>query len=131
MKRLLLSIVLAGFIGGGILGFSAMSYNKDGAMSGNCPVTLLPTSECPTGTLSAATHYLSMYQAFTDGLISSVVTQVLAVILLFVVLTYGLQKYLILAPLLFILSRIFVAKLYRPQALTRWLSLLVNSPSFI
>src|SRR3990172_9423158 len=127
MKRLLLSIVLAGFIGGGILGFSAMSHNKDGAMSGNCPVTLLPTSECPTGTLSAATHYLSMYQAFTDGLISSVVTQVLAVALFFVGLAYVLRRNIVLT--LFILSRIFVAKLYRPQALTRWLSLLVNSPS--
>ena len=129
MKRFLTTVILLGFIGGAILGFSAMSHSKDGAMSGNCPVTLLPTSECPTGTLSAATHYLSMYQAFTDGLISSVVTQVLAVALFFVGLAYVLRRNIVLT--LFILSRIFVAKLYRPQALTRWLSLLVNSPSFI
>ncbi|OIP65761.1 MAG: hypothetical protein COV32_00875 [Candidatus Yonathbacteria bacterium CG10_big_fil_rev_8_21_14_0_10_43_136] len=130
MKRLFALIIVLGFFGGAFLGFSAMSHSKDGAMNGNCPITLLPASECPTEALSAATHYLSMYQAFTDGLISSVVIQVLVVTLLFVLLTYGLQKYLILAPNLFILSRDFLAKLYRPQALARWLSLLVNSPSF-
>ena len=128
MKRLFASIILVGFIGGGILSFSAMSHSKDGAMSGNCPITLLHASACPTGALSAVTHYLSMYQAFTSGLVSLVVTQVLAVASLFVALIYVLRRGVISH--LLILSRIFVAKLYRPQALTRWLSLLVNSPSF-
>lgn len=130
MKRFLLSIVLAGFIAGGILSFFAMKHGADGAMNGNCPITALSGSICPTGALSAVSHYISMYQAFTAGIVSSVVTDVLMVALLFIAVAFLLRKYLTPTPQLFILSRTFTAKLYRPQAFTRWLSLLVNSPSF-
>ncbi len=131
MKGLFISILIVGLAGGAILSFSAMNHSKGGTMSGNCPITALPASACPPGTLSATTHLLSMYQMFTVGVVSPIVAQVLAVTLLFVLVAYGLQRYFAQTPHLFILSRNFVAKLYRPQAITRWLSLLVNSPSLI
>ncbi|MDO8572596.1 MAG: hypothetical protein Q7S11_02370 [bacterium] len=127
MKYCIALIVILGIIGIGIFGFFAMKHSADGVMSSNCPIASLPISVCSSGALSALSHSLSMYQAFTNGIVSSIVTQVLAVVFLLVVLTYILRIHL--TPQLFILSRNFTAKLYRPQALTRWLSLLVNSPS--
>ncbi len=135
MKKFLTLIVLAGFIGGAFFSISAMNHSQGLSVSGDCPASPLHTSVCPTGDLSVVSHYLSMYQAFTNNLVSSVVTQVLLIALLFVVVSYVFRKYFasirLLLVSLFILSRDFVAKLYRPQALTRWLSLLVNSPSMI
>ena len=131
MKRFLASAVIVGVLAGASLGFFAMSHSMDGVMSTNCPITSLPVAVCSSGVLSAISHFQSMYQAFTNGIVASIVTQVLAITVLFVVGMYGLQKYTISIPRLFILSRAFRAKLYRPKPLTRWLSLLVNSPSFI
>lgn len=134
MKRFLILIVLISFIGGAFFSISAMNHNQGLSMNGDCPMSPLHTDVCPTGDLSVVSHFLSMYQAFTNGLVSSVITQVLMATLLFVAVLYVLRdniasiRRLLLS--LFILSRDFVAKLYRPQALTRWLSLLVNSPSF-
>lgn len=134
MKRLLVLIVLAGFISGAFFSISAMNHNHGVAMNGDCPTSPIHAGVCPTGDLPVASHYLSMYQTFTSGLVSSVVTQVLMVTLLFVAVLYVFRKNIAsirrLFILQFILSRNFSAKLYRPQALTRWLSLLVNSPSF-
>lgn len=130
MKKFLILIVLIGFIGGAFFSISAMNHNQGLSMNGDCPMSPLHTSVCPTGGLSVASHYLSMYQAFTNGLVSSVVTQVLIATLLFVAVLYVLRDDIVSIRRLFILSRNFSAKLYRPQALTRWLSLLVNSPSF-
>ncbi|MBI5798537.1 MAG: hypothetical protein HZB10_01225 [Candidatus Yonathbacteria bacterium] len=126
MKRFLALMILLGFIGSAILSFSAMKHNMDGVMDGNCPIAST-CSAGTAGTLAMASHYLSMYQAFTSGLVSSIVTQVLMVAFLFVALAHVLRIYF--TPQLFVLSRNFNAKLYRPQAFTRWLSLLVNSPS--
>ena len=135
MRRFLTLIVLAGFIGGAFFSISAMNHNQGLLMNGDCGASPLHAEVCPTGDLSVVSHYLSMYQTFTNGLVSSMVAQVLMIALLFVVVSYVFRKYLAsirrLFVLLFILSRDFVAKLYRPQALTRWLSLLVNSPSII
>lgn len=131
MKGLLTLILLTAFIGGAFFSISAMNHNQGVTMNGDCPMSPLHTSVCPTGDLSVVAHYLSMYQAFTNGLASSTVTQVLMAVLLFVTAIFILRKYLTPILSLFILSRDYRAKLYRPQTLTRWLSLLVNSPSLI
>lgn len=129
MKRFLVSLLILGFAVGATLGLFAMNHNNAHSMNGSCPTALFHASVCPDGALSAVQHYISMYQAFTAGLVSSIVTQVLMVAFLFVAVAYVLRRYIISAQYLFILSRIFSAKLYRPQAIIRWLSLLVNSPS--
>lgn len=134
MKRFLILIVLAGFIGGAILSFSSMEHHMDGIMSDNCPTASLHTSMCPTGTLSTATHVLFMYQTFTNVLISSFVAQVLTTILLTIGVIYLLRKYILSISHIRILLRYlfcnFNTKLFRPQTITRWLSLFINSPSF-
>ncbi|KKT81742.1 MAG: hypothetical protein UW78_C0006G0107 [Candidatus Azambacteria bacterium GW2011_GWA1_44_9] len=134
MKKFLVFIVLIGFIAGAILSFSSMEHHMDGMTSDNCPTTPLHTSTCPTGTLSTATHVLFMYQTFTNVLVSSFVAQVLMTILLTIGVLYVLQKYFpsishIRISLRY-LSRNYSTKLFRPQAITRWLSLFINSPSF-
>ncbi|MGB2580174.1 MAG: hypothetical protein WBC83_00585 [Minisyncoccia bacterium] len=133
MKRFLALIVIAVFVVGAFFSISSMNHNQGLLMNGDCPTSPLHAEVCQTGDLSVASHYLSMYQALTNSLVSSMVTQVLIIALLFVASSCVFCKYIAsirrLLVLLFILSRDFVAKLYRPQALTRWLSLLVNSPS--
>ena len=128
MKRLATLIILAVFAGSALFSVSAMNHNAEGQMAGDCPISALHASPCPDGALDMVSHYIAMYQTFTNVVVSSVVTQILSIAFLFVALAYVLRRNI--TPHLFILSRIFVAKLYRPQALTRWLSLLVNSPSF-
>lgn len=134
MKRFLVFIVLIGFIAGAILSFSSMEHHMDGMTSDNCPTTPLHTSTCPTGTLSTASHVLFMYQTFTNVLVSSFVAQVLTTILLTIGVIYVLRKYFSSISHICIslryLSRNYSVKLFRPQTITRWLSLFINSPSF-
>jgi len=129
MKRFLVLMVLVGVMGGAILSFSAMHHSMNGVMSADCPIASLHISVCPMGSLIMVTHYLSMYQTFTNVLISSIVMQMLTGALLFVMVALVLRRHLASILYLFILFRNFSAKLYRPQALSRWLSLLLNSPS--
>ncbi len=135
MKRLATLIIISVFAGSALFSVSAMNHSADGQMSGNCPVSSLNASPCPDDALGMVSHYIAMYQTFTNVIVSTVVTQVLSIALLFVSVAYIFRKYIAsirrLFVLLFILSRSFDAKLYRPQAITRWLSLLVNSPSLI
>lgn len=134
MKKFLALIVLIGFIGGAFFSISAMNHSQGLLADGDCSASSLHTGVCPIGDSSVASHYISMYQAFTNGLVASMVTQVLMIATLLLLVVYVFSKHLAsircLILSLFILSRNFVAKLYRPQTLTRWLSLLVNSPSF-
>lgn len=131
MKRFLVLIVLTGFISGAFLSISAMNHNQGVAMNRDCPTSPLHVGVCPISDLPVASHYLSMYQDYTNVIVSYVITQVLMIVILFVVVSYVFCKNSVSIQHLFILSRALVAKLYRPQAFTRWLSLLVNSPSLI
>lgn len=131
MKRLATLIIIAVFAGSALFSVSAMNHSADGQMSGNCPVSALHASPCPDGALGMVSHYIAMYQTFTNVLVSSVVTQMLSIALLFVSVAYVFRKHIVSVLRPFILSRDYRAKLYRPQTLTRWLSLLVNSPSLI
>ncbi len=130
MRKFLTAIVILGFAGGALLGIFAMNHSQNSAMNGDCPVSPLHTSVCPAGALSMTSHYISMYQAFTNGIVSSVF-QALMVVLLFVVVAYLLRRDITSIRHLPILSRNFDANLRRPHVVTRWLSLLINSPSFI
>lgn len=136
MKRFLISILIIGFAGGVLFSISAMNHSHNSPMDGDCPMSSLNPFVCPTGVLSTAVHYLSMYQAFTNGLVSSAVTQVLMAVLLFIVAVYAFRNYLVSIRhllLLFCSWRLynFDARLRGAREITRWLSLLVNSPSLI
>lgn len=131
MKRLATLIIIAVFAGSALFSVSAMNHSVDGQMPGNCPVLALHSSPCPDGVLGMVSHYIAMYQTFTNVIVSSVVTQMLSIVLLFVSVAYIFRKYVASIQRPFILSRDYRAKLYRPQTITRWLSLLVNSPSLI
>lgn len=131
MRKFLTVITIVGVVGGAFLGVFAMNHRQDSSMAGDCPLSSLHTSLCPTDVLPMAFHSISMYQAFTNGLVSLSVMQALMATFLSIVVAYVLRRNIISIPYLFVLTRNFRAKLYRPQALVRWLSLLVNSPSLI
>lgn len=130
-------MLLIVFAGGALFSISAMNHSHNSPMSGDCPMSSLNPFVCPTGVLSTAAHYLSMYQAFTNGLVSLAVTQVLMVALLFVAVVYAFCNYIVSIRhllLLFCSWRLrhnFDLSLRNSQGVTRWLSLLVNSPSMI
>lgn len=137
MKRFLISILLIGFAGGALFSISAMNHGHDSLMNSDCPMSLLPTSVCPTGILSVASHYFSMYQSFTNGIVSLAVTQVLMAVLLFVATAYAFRKYIGTIQHLLLLfcswrwRHNFDLSLRNSRGVTRWLSLLVNSPSAV
>lgn len=127
MKRFIVLIVLLSFLGGASLSFFAMNHEH---MSNDCSAsTSVHHSVCPDAATSFASHYLSMYQSFTNVLFSALVTQgiPLALLFIFVVVLYN---YASLIPRLFILSRSFRVRVHQTEGIIRWLSLLVNSPSF-
>src|SRR3990172_2225674 len=119
------------------IGYFVMNHNSAHSTNGQCSIASLHTSVCPDSVLPVAQHYISMYQSFTDGIVSSVITEVSMVFLLFAVIAYAfLGRYVVLLNALLLvvslrLHRNFNANLYRPQAIIRWLSLLINSPSLI
>ena len=137
MKRFLIFILIIGLAGGALFSISAMNHGHGSQMDSDCPISPLSTAVCPTGVLSVASHYISMYQSFTNGLASSVVTQVLMAVLLFVAAAYAFRKYIVSIQhllLLFCSRRLhhnFDARLCGSREITRWLSLLVNSPSLV
>lgn len=137
MKKYLALILLVGFAGGALFSISAMDHGHGSQLSSDCPMSPLSAAVCPTGVLSVASHYISMYQAFTNGLASSVVTQVLMTVILFVSIAYAFRKYIVSIQHLILsfcsrrLHRNFDASLRGSREITRWLSLLVNSPSII
>ena len=136
MKKSLISLLVIGFAGGAAFGLFAMNHNGSHSMNGHCSTDPLFSSICPDGALTVVQHYLSMYQSFTNGVVSLMTTQILVGILLFATIAYVLlKKYAVLqkALLLAIFQRLrqsLGVNLYRPRMVTRWLSLLIHSPSF-
>ena len=134
MKRLFTLMILVGFLGGAFFSISAMNHSHRSLANSECPLSPIHTPVCPEDALSLASHYISMYQSFVNVLASSVVTQALMAVLLFVIVSCSFRKYIAsIQYLLFCFwwrRRNFDAGLYKSRGITRWLSLLINSPSF-
>lgn len=136
VKKILVLLLMIGLLGGVFFSIFAMDHSHSSLVSDHCSMALSHTPVCPADALSLAGHYIAMYQAFTDGFASSIVTQAVASVLLLVVGVSIFRKYIVAIRCLVSLSGIwrfyrgFGMKLCRPQETTRWLSLLLNSPSF-
>src|SRR3989344_6182521 len=92
MKRLATLIIIAVFAGSALFSVSAMNHNAEGQMVGDCPISELHASPCPDVALGLVSHYIAMYQAFTNIVVSSIVTQIPSVAFLFAALAYVLRR---------------------------------------
>ncbi|TSC67323.1 MAG: hypothetical protein CEO19_283 [Parcubacteria group bacterium Gr01-1014_73] len=128
-KKITTAFILASFLM--IALFSPYMMSTDGRMSGNCPFSVNRTSLCPQGALALAIHHISAYHSFFNVFVNSGITAIIFTLLL------ALSAILILSisPLLFrplaIIGRLhdFPPAIPRNKKITRWLSLLENSPS--
>ena len=129
-KKNITAFILASFLMVAL--FSPYMMSTDGRMSGNCPFSIIGTSLCPQGSLAVAIHHISAYHSFFNVFVHSGITA-----LIFFTLLLALSEILILSisPPLF-RPLVLIGRLHnsppviqRNGKITRWLSLLENSPS--
>lgn len=138
MREYLTLILLIGFAGWTLFGLSvmAMSHHQGSPMNGDCPLLSLSSSVCPD-TFAMAVYHASAYQSLLNSFVYTQVAKVLMVFLSFIAVVYVFRNYLALIQHLLFLScfwrlrHSFDLILRNSQGVTRWLSLLLNSPSII
>lgn len=132
LKRMLAPLLLLSFLTVVFFGFAAMSRGSDGNMQGGCPFSLTSASLCPQDALAVALHHLSSYGSFISVPAGSMVLVLLELLLLIslIALVPTIIRSLALHPPQ---QR---GNAYRAPpvssrrgSITRWLSLLENSPS--
>lgn len=129
-KRIFAPLMVASFMLVALFGFVAMSYGSDGRMEGDCPFSATGAALCPQDALIVAMHHISAYQSFLNVPVDSTLILLMGILLLAVYLLV-----LIVRPLLFIIPARLTHFSHGPpisartREITRWLSLLENSPS--
>lgn len=132
-RKITTALVFASFAAMAILSFAGMSYGSDGSMQSDCPFTTAMggTAQCAGSALFAgAIHHLSAVQSFLSVPVHSDITALLASFLAAGII------FLFIHPLLYSQPPSprfsFIPPVsFRTQKITRWLSLLENSPSTI
>ena len=131
-KKILTPLILVSFLVIAIFSFAIMTHGSEGQMSGDCPFSPMGVSLCPQDTVAIAMHHISAYTSFTNVPINPSIT---VLIILFLLFSSSLAFILTASPPL---SRIPVTTGYigdfslstpHSREITRWLSLLENSPS--
>ncbi len=124
-----ISVVVFGFIFMMDMGTSA-----EQSMSNVCPFTILGGKICPTDASSLLSHHISVYQSFSNALISK---NILGLIMLALIVTtlWLLNRHWLLKQESFfnyLTKRHFKnwRSSLKSDKKTNWLALLVNSPSF-
>lgn len=130
-KKIVAPFVLASFLMVVFFGFAAMSSGPDGRMQGDCPFSATGVSLCPQNTLAVALHHLSSYHSFISvPLYSTLLTLVSALLLITLFILIPPVRLLSLQPLIHSkYSNHSPPISARTWNITRWLSLLENSPS--
>lgn len=136
MKKYLAIAILVGFTGWALLGFFEMNHVYGMSSNGVCPSTSLPTSDCPPNALTMTLHHFTGYQSLlTSFIYTSIFSQVLTGLLLLVAFAFLFRKSILsLTRLLYLftpqwLLQNFGIRWHVSRAITRWLSLLLNSPA--
>ena len=132
LRKIVAPLVLVSFLIVAFLGFSSMSYESGWRMAGGCPFSAIGTSLCPQDTVAVAMHHISAYESFLSAPVGPGITALISALLL--------VSLLILKPSIRWLSlEPPIRSKYTQNAppisarlikITRWLSLLENSPSF-
>ncbi|MFA6414772.1 MAG: hypothetical protein WC217_00585 [Candidatus Paceibacterota bacterium] len=132
LREIIAPFVLASFLMVTFFGFASMVHGSDGQMQTDCPFTQTGASLCPQDAVTMVMHHIATYQSF---LTMSVGPSLMALI----IAAFSIVS---LAAILFARPRLqtFAASrgaLYKSpppisynRKLTRWLSILENSPSF-
>ena len=130
-KKIVTPFVLVSFLIVVFFGFSAMSSGPDGRMQGGCPFSATGVSLCPQDTMAVALHHLSSYQSFISVPLHSALLALMSALLLAIL-------FLLIPPAHLLSLQPLVQSRYRNHSppvsariwnITRWLSLLENSPS--
>lgn len=115
-----------------LFSFAVMMSSPDGRMSSDCLFSIVGTSLCPQGALAVAIHHISAYQSFFNVFVNFSLT---ATFFGFLFLIMSAILVLYISPPLFkpavILDGLddFPLAIPHNKKITRWLSLLENSPS--
>lgn len=131
-KKIAVPFILASFLMVALFGFVAMSYGPDGRMQGGCPFSATGAALCPQDALIVAMHHINAYQSFLNVPVDSTLILLMGILLLAAYLLV-----LVVRPLLFIIPVRLTHFSHGPplsartRKITRWLSLLENSPSLI
>jgi len=129
-KKIATSFVLASFLVLVFFGVFTMIHESDGQMQGDCPFSLVETSDCLQDTIIAVFHYISSYQSFLNVTVYSGMTVVLISLLASVILLF-ITSQNIFKPLTLIKNCFYEPPSVSPtiNKITHWLSLFENSPS--
>lgn len=129
-KKTIVAIILVSFLTITIFSFPVM-IGADGRMAGDCPFVMNGLSLCPQEALAVAAHHIAAYRSFFNISVNSGITAVILVYLFLIMAVVILS----ISPPLFsqpILTNSFYNSppaVRRNKKITRWLSLLENSPS--
>ncbi|MBI5470555.1 hypothetical protein HY968_04545 [Candidatus Kaiserbacteria bacterium] len=128
IRRALGITILAAFVFVALFGLILMMDGSNGRMQGDCPFSVMGVPLCPQDTQAAVIHHLSSFQSFLSVPVPvTTLTPVLAfaalIFLVFLidppwVRPVAFPEYFYHTPLV-----------SRGRKITRWLSLLENSPS--
>ncbi|MDZ4205951.1 MAG: hypothetical protein U1C12_01930 [Patescibacteria group bacterium] len=130
-KKIITLFLLVSFLAIALFSFALMVHGPDGRMPGDCPFSIMGDSLCPQDTIAVAIHNISAYHTFLNVPVSAGLTALVISLLfaIYAVLVISVRLLLFRPPA-------FTPVLYDSQPvdsysnkITRWLSLLENSPS--
>lgn len=129
-EKIAAPLMLASFLMVVFFGFVAMSYGPDGRMQGDCPFSATGIVLCSQDALVAAMHHIGAYQSFLNVPVDSTALVLISALLL--------AAYLLVLRVRPPLFQAIARRNHfntdppvsaRTRKITRWLSLLENSPS--
>ena len=130
-KKILAPLLLLSFTAVAFLSFATMSYGQDGHMQGDCPFSTTGTPLCPQDAFSMVLHHISAYQSFLNVPVDFGITALLMALSLIGIALMVSKRLFLQIPI--ILTRLWYEPPFitsQERKLTRWLSILENSPSF-
>lgn len=131
-KKIAAPLLLVSFLLVALLGFVAMSYGPDGQMDGGCPFSAAGAALCPQDTAAVVLHHLGAFQAFLNVPLDSTIFALISALLLLACLLVLKVRPLLFQPVAHrCYSNTSPPVSARVRKITRWLSLLENSPSLV
>lgn len=135
MNRIAAPLLLASFLIVAFFGFTfmSMSHDTDGRMQGGCPFSAAGTPLCPQDAFAATMHHLSAYQSFFGVSVETAIVALMSALLLaaLYVLVSLVRPFVLRPPIRGRHSYRSPSISACTSKITRWLSLLENSPSLL
>lgn len=131
-KGIVAPFMLVSFLMVALFGFVAMSYGPDGRMQGSCLFSATGMAFCPQDALVVARHHISAYQSFFNvPAHSAAMILISALLLAACIVAFAVRSPLFKPPVLTNHFPYSPPVSARTRKITRWLSLLEHSPSFL